>query len=154
MTGATRSGLLAGVISFLANLGIGVIFPICGPVCGVVWGTGAGILSVIWTEEPEAKDSPARLGALAGLIAGIGAIAGLMLGVVIQFGALGGQQVSAELTRDLAREFGLPMSSGDALAVQQWIGAIGMACCIGVINLAVMAGAGALAAQLFASSRE
>lgn len=154
MTGATRSGLLAGVISFLANLGIGVIFPICGPVCGIVWGTGAGILSVVWTEEPVAKESPARLGALAGGIAGIGAIAGLMIGVLLQFGALGGQQVSADLTRELAREFGLPVASGEALIVQQWIGAIGAACCIGLVNVAVMAGAGALAAQLFASSRD
>lgn len=154
MTGATRSGLLAGVISFLANLGLGVIFPICGPVCGLVWGTGAGILSVIWTEEPEAKESPARLGAIAGAIAGIGAIAGLMVGILLQFGVLGGQELSADLTRELAREFGLPVSSGDALIVQQWVGAIGAACCIGLANLAVMAGAGALAAQLFASSRK
>ena len=154
MTGATRSGLLAGIISFLANLGLGVLFPLCGPVCGIVWGIGAGILSVVWTEEPEAKESPARLGAVAGAIAGIGAIAGLMLGTIIQFGALGGQEVSAQITRDLAREFGVPVSGGDALAVQQWVGAIGMACCIGVANLVAMAGAGALAAHLFASSRD
>jgi hypothetical protein len=154
VTGATRSGLLAGVISFLANLGLGVIFPICGPVCGIVWGTGAGILAVIWTKEPEAKESPARLGALAGAIAGVGAIVGLMLGMFLQFGVMGGQQLSADLTRDLAREFGLPISGGEALIVQQWIGAIGAACCIGLVNLAVMSGAGALAAQLFASTRD
>ena len=150
MSGSMRSGLLFGAINFLVNLGLGVLLPLCAPFCAVVWGIGAGILSVVWS-GPERTQSPAQMGATAGAIAGIGATLGLIIGTVLQYTLLGGQERAAELSREL----GLPVANpGDpGFAAGQWIGTVGVSCCLGLTNLAVLAGIGAASAHVYASSQ-
>ncbi|MGD2050555.1 MAG: hypothetical protein PVH03_13725 [Chloroflexota bacterium] len=153
MSGTTKSGLLFGVISFLANLGIGILLAICSPLCGIVWGAGAGILSIVWAEPGDTTRTPARSGAIAGGIAGIGAILGLFLGMIFQFTILGGQQTASQVSQQFSEQFGLPTMTGEALPFWQWVGFLLSSCCIGLFNILIMAGAGAAAAHLYSSNR-
>jgi hypothetical protein len=153
MSATTKSGLLFGVISFLANLGIGVLLAICAPLCGIVWGAGAGILSIIWSEPGDDRSTPARSGAIAGAIAGIGAILGLFLGMIFQFTFLGGQQMASEVSLQFSEQFGLPTMANDVMPFWQWIGLLLSSCCIGLFNILAMAGAGAAAAHLYSTNR-
>jgi hypothetical protein len=150
MSGTVRSGLLFGAINFLVNLGLGILLPLCAPFCAIVWGAGAGILSVVWTGKARTQ-SPAQMGATAGAIAGAGAILGLVIGSVLQFTVLGGQERAA----DLSRQFGLPVADPNApgYVASQWLGTVGFSCCLGLTNLAILAGIGAAAAHLYASSQ-
>jgi hypothetical protein len=145
-----RSGLVVGLLSFLSNLAMGIIFPICAPLCGLIWGAAAGVLSVVWSEPEKGGQSPAQQGATAGAIAGIGGILGLVIGGVLNYTVLGGQEASIELSR----QFGLPADPNDpAYATGQWLGVLGMSCCVGLLNLGVQAGAGAAGAHLYAGRR-
>ena len=150
MSGSVRSGLLFGAINFLVNLGLGILLPLCAPFCAIVWGAGAGILSVVWTGTARTQ-SPTQMGATAGAIAGIGATLGLVIGTVLQYTVLGGQERAA----DLSRQLGLPVANpGDpGYAAGQWLGTLGVSCCLGLTNLAVLAGIGAASAHLYASSQ-
>lgn len=153
MSATVKSGLLFGVISFLANLGIGVLLAICAPLCGIVWGAGAGILSIIWSEPGENLRTPARSGAIAGGIAGIGAILGLFVGMIIQFTFLGGQEMASQVSQQFSEQFSLPTTPGGAMPFWQWIGFLISSSCIGFFNILVMASAGAVAAHLYSTNR-
>ena len=153
MSATTKSGLLFGVISFLANLGIGVLLAICAPLCGIVWGAGAGILSIVWSGPDDNERTPAISGAIAGGIAGIGAILGLLIGMIFQFTFLGGQQTATQVSQQLYEQLGLPSMAGDVVPLWQWTGFLLSSCCIGVFNILIMAGAGAAAAHLYGSNR-
>jgi hypothetical protein len=150
MSGTMRSGLLFGAINFLVNLGLGILFPLCAPLCAIVWGAGAGILSVVWT-GPNRTQSPAQMGATAGAIAGIGAFLGLLIGGILQFTVLGGQDRAA----DLSRQLGLPVDPSDpGYAAGQWLGTLGTSCCLSLVTIGVMAGVGAGAAHFYAGSQD
>jgi hypothetical protein len=148
MNGTTKSGGLFAVISFFTNLGMGLLLPICAPLCGVLWGAGAGILSVQW-DDGATGNTPAKNGAFAGGIAGIGGVIGLMIGAIVSFAFLGGADAAAELTR----QFGVEGVDPSVMAASQWTGAIFSGCCIGLFNAGVMAGIGALAANLYSANQ-
>lgn len=153
MSAATKSGLLFGIISFLANLGIGVLLAICAPFCGIIWGAGAGILSIVWSGVEDNVGTPAKSGAIAGGIAGVGAVLGLFLGMLFQFTFLGGQQVATEVSQQFSEQLGLPSLASDLVPFWQWTGFVLSSCCIGFFNILIMAGAGAVAAHLYGSNR-
>lgn len=153
MSATTKSGLLFGVISFLANLGIGVLLAICAPLCGIVWGAGAGILSIVWSGPVDNGGAPAKSGAIAGGIAGIGAVLGLFIGMIFQFTVLGGQQTATQVSQQLYEQLGLPSMAGDVVPLWQWTGFFLSSCCISLFNVLIMAGAGAAAAHLYGSNR-
>ena len=153
MSAATRSGLLFGVFAFFSNLGLGILLAICTPVCGIVWGVGAGIGAVVWSDPSEGPRSPARDGAVAGAIAGAGALFGVVIGLVLQFGVLGGQEAAGQLSSDVYERFGLDLPASEFDSSLQWVGLSFTAFCLGLVNLAILAGAGAAAAAVYDSIR-
>ena len=153
MSASARSGFAMGILAFMTNLGVGAFLAICTPFCGIVWGAAAGFLSVYWSDDDLDDQSPARTGATAGAIAGVGAVLGLIVGLVLQFAALGSQEMMTELLLDLFPEISGSGVDGDLLALWQWISLGFTACCLGLVNIAVMAGAGAIAANIYSPSR-
>ena len=153
MSAAIRSGLLFGFFAFFSNLGLGILLAICTPFCGIVWGVGAGIAAVAWRDESDRVSSPARDGAVAGAIAGAGALIGLIIGLVLQFTVLGGQEAATQLSSEFYEQFGLDIPASAFDSSMQWVGLVISGCCLGLINVAVLAGAGAASAAIFASRR-
>lgn len=153
MSASTKSGLIFGVISFLANLGIGALLAICSPLCGIIWGAGAGILSIVWSGQDDIRGAPAKSGAIAGGIAGIGAVLGLFIGMIFQFTFLGGQQMASQVSQQITDQFGLPYMAVEMVPFWQWTGFFISSCCIGLFNVLIMAGAGAVAAHLYGSNQ-
>ncbi len=153
MSAATRSGLLFGVFAFFSNLGLGILLAICTPVCGIVWGAGAGIAAVVWSDPSEGPRSPARDGAVAGAIAGAGALLGVVIGLVLQFAVLGGQEAAGQFTSEFYEQFDLYVPATEFDSSLQWVGLSFSACCLGLINLLILAGAGAAAAAIYSSIR-
>lgn len=153
MSAATKSGLLFGVFAFFSNLGLGVLLAICTPLCSIVWGIGAGIATIVWSDRTEEITSPARDGAIAGAIAGVGALAGVVIGLILQFAVLGGQQAAMALSTDFYDQFGIDVPATEIDSSMQWIGLSLTACCLGLLNIVLLAGAGAAAAAVYNSTR-
>jgi hypothetical protein len=151
VSAATRSGLLFGVFAFFSSLGLGILFPLCAPLCGVVWGIGAGLAAVVWSDPANPDTVSARDGAIAGSISGVGALLGLFIGVILSFAFLGGDQMADEFAAGLSSELGYDMVPADFDSTLQWVGATTSACCLGLVNLAIMASAGAGGAAIYAS---
>jgi hypothetical protein len=153
VSAATRSGLLFGLFAFFSSLGLGILFPLCTPLCGVVWGFGAGLATGAWSDPALADSQPARSGAIAGALAGIGSLLGLIIGVVLQFTVLGGQQTAAEISANLSNEFGYDLAPAEYQSTFQWIGVSFIGCCLGLANLAIMSLAGAGGTAVYTSRR-
>jgi hypothetical protein len=153
VSAATRSGLLFGIFAFFSNLGLGILLAFCTPLCGIVWGIGAGIAAVAWSDESRGPVSPARDGAIAGAIAGIGALLGVVIGMFVLFALLGGQQAATQAADDLYDQFGLDMPMAEINSSLQWFSVSVVACCLGLLNVAILAGAGALSATIYGSGR-
>ena len=66
---------------------------------------------------------------------------------------MGGQQAATEATRELYDEFGLDMPLTEVSSSLQWISVSLAACCLGLLNVAVLAGAGAASAAIFGTRR-
>jgi hypothetical protein len=143
--------LIFAAVTFLSSLTLGVLLAICVPFLGMVWGAAAGILTVTWSKSVAGELSAmTRAGARAGLLAGVGGVLGLVLGMWIQYTQLGGQEAGVFFAEELSREFDLPLTTGAAFEAQQWIGFYLVSFCLGLLTLALLAGAGALAARLWA----
>jgi F0F1-type ATP synthase membrane subunit c/vacuolar-type H+-ATPase subunit K len=153
VSAATRSGLLFGVFAFFSNLGLGILLAVCTPLCGIVWGIGAGIAAVAWSDGDSSSRSPTRQGAIAGAIAGVGALFGVVIGLLLQFSVLGGQQAASQLSSDFYDQFGLDVPVTEFDSSLQWVGLSFTACCLGLINVVILAGAGALSAGIYGSRR-
>ena len=153
VSAVTRSGLLFGVFAFFSNLGLGILLAICTPLCGLVWGIGAGIAAVAWNDRAGGPESPARDGGIAGGIAGVGALAGVVLGMVLMFTVFGGQDAAVELSNEFYGQYGFDLPAGQFDSSLQWVGLAFTACCLGVFNVLILAGAGAAAAAVFAKRR-
>lgn len=59
MSAIYKSGLLFGIISLLTNLGVGILMAICTPLCGIVWGAGAGAIAAHLYASSKSKSQPA-----------------------------------------------------------------------------------------------
>ena len=151
VSAATRSGLLFSLFAFFSSLGLGVLFPLCTPLCGLVWGIGAGLAAVIWSDPENDESVPARDGAFAGALAGLGALLGLGLGMLLSFSVLGGQQMANELSVELSSELGFNVMPSEYDSTFQWVSVTSVACCLGLANLAIMASTGAGGAVVYAS---
>lgn len=154
MTGATRAGLIFGVLAFFSNLAMGILaLNICAPFFGVVWGVAAGIASVSWTESIGEGGSAAAIGARAGALAGVGAFLGLAVGMTIWFSVMGGQETSIDLTRTFANEQGLQLpNSGDMKYLARY-SLVAATCCFGLVSVGVLAATGAIGAYFYDTSQ-
>ncbi|MGH2537252.1 MAG: hypothetical protein ACRDHL_07645 [Candidatus Promineifilaceae bacterium] len=148
MSGAAKSGLFVGSLNFLANIGLGVVFPLCAPVCALAWGAGAGALAVLWERDPYRAGRGRHSGAKAGAIAGAGGLLGLLVGILALYSLFGGQEMAGRITAALAARQGVLMPGGDAAVVAQYLGLILVAAGVGALHMGVMASAGAVGARL------
>jgi hypothetical protein len=133
-----KSALIFGLVSFLTIIGGGLfISPLCTPCIATFVGAIAGYLAGVF-DKPLEKSAAVKGGALAGLLAGIGAILGQIMGAVIN-----GVTVGPEGVADLMRRFGVNTGGAD-LTLTYWLTLVVSTICFGLLNIALMAGTGAL----------
>ena len=136
MNGTMRSGIIFAVVNFVAGVAMGFIFPLCFPLCGLVFGAGAGYLGNMW--NVGSSEAPAKVGATAGAIAGVGALIGIAIGILVNYLAFG--EANQQL---LAEQFDFELPTGPGAEAGQYIGVGITACCIGIGALVMGAAGGA-----------
>ena len=135
-----KSGLIIGVVMIVLALGSTLVSPLCAPCVALLAGLGAGYLAGVF-DKPLASGASAKSGAAAGALGGIGAVIGGTLGGVGNMLIVGPDKTAA-----LLRQMGLP---ADSSGPSYYLGALGAPCCIGLFNVALMAGLGALGGILW-----
>lgn len=135
-----KSGLIVGGVMLLLSLGVGLVSPLCSICVAVLAGLGAGYLANVYENPAFGSGAPAR-GAGAGAIAGAIAILGQIIAAVIN-----SSQIDPALFTQMFGDQGL---TDEQLQVYLTIGQYGGAFCIGLLNLALMAGLGALGGVLW-----
>jgi MFS family permease len=137
-----KSAFLFGIASFFLFLAIALLFPLCGLCIAVLIGAAAGWLAAYWSKPPD-ENSAASIGAVTGVIAGVGAVVGQTVGSILNARAIGTEGII-----QFWEAFGFqglpPITEGQLL-----VSAISAGACCGVVNVAIMAGFGALAGFLY-----
>lgn len=136
-----KSGLILGVVALIFTTLATLISPICTPCLAVLIGLFAGYLGGI-LEKPYSEGNSAKIGATAGVISGVGAIIGQIIGALINANIVGPEGVM-----NMLGQLNIPASS-DVMNYYTPI-VYGSAFCIGVFNLIMMAGLGALGGLLW-----
>ncbi len=137
----TKVGLITAVVAFILSIGITLISPVCLICFAVIVGLVAGYLACN-TDRPPAHNAVAGPGALAGLFAGLGMLVGQIIGSVINSMIVGPEGAS-----NLLRQLGLPTQSINQTSY--YGGVIFGVCCIGLLNVGLTAGLGALGGLLW-----
>jgi hypothetical protein len=138
-----KSGLIAGAVTFILALGFTLLSPLCVPCLALFLGLGAGYLAGVF-DKPLDNGSSAKSGAGAGALGGVGAIIGQMVGALLN-AVIVGPEKAAEMLEQL----GLPVATPGGFGSGYWIGVIGSGCCFGLLDVALMAGLGALGGLLW-----
>ncbi|MEW6239311.1 MAG: hypothetical protein AB1564_00685 [Chloroflexota bacterium] len=138
----SKSGLIMAAIALVLAIGGTVVSPLCTPCLVLFLGAGAGYLAGVF-DKPVEKSAATKSGALAGLIGGVGALLGQVGGSIIN-----GVMVGPQGTAQLLRQMGLPSTGGDTVSIY-WISLILSTVCFGLLDLALMAGTGALGGMLW-----
>jgi hypothetical protein len=125
-----KAGLIAGAGMFVLVLVVAIFSPLCALCIPLFAGLGAGYLTGVFDKNPE---TVVIQGAYAGAIAGALGILGQMIASVVN------GMVMQNPDYQINQMFGLP--AADPTAV--WISQLGIACCIGLVNVALTAGLGA-----------
>lgn len=126
-----KAGLISGAVMFLfVLLGASIVSPLCALCVPLFTGLGAGYLTGIFEKNVL---TTVQRGAYAGAIAGALGIVGQMIASVIN------AAVIQNPNNQLNDVFGLPPA--DPATV--WISQIGVACCVGLINIGLTAALGA-----------
>jgi hypothetical protein len=137
-----KAGLIVGGITLVLALIGGFVFPLlCIPCVALFAGTAAGYLSGQF-DRPGASNLAIQRGAQAGAIAGIAAL----LAHVIA-GVASAVTVGPEGAAELMQQFGLPADPGNPTVY--YASAAATACCMGLFEIALMAGTGALGGMLW-----
>jgi hypothetical protein len=136
-----KSGLIfLGVSVVLAAIGA-VISPICVPCLALFLGVGAGYVAGLF-DKPASNGATAKSGAGAGAIGGAGSLVGHFVG-----GAINAVVVGPEGASDLMRQLGI--DTGGSSPGNYYFGVFGAACCLGLFEIVLMAGLGALGGLLW-----
>ena len=139
-----KSALISAGIAFVFAAGGSILIsPVCVPCLMLVVGLMAGYLAGVFDKPAENKQAT-KSGALAGLLGGIAALAGQSVGAVANGVLLGPIK-----TLEVVHQMGLPVGSPAMFREIYWPVLIGMAVCVGLINLAIMAGMGAVGGILW-----
>jgi LytS/YehU family sensor histidine kinase len=138
-----KSGLIAGGVTFVLALGFTLLSPLCVPCLAFFLGLGAGYLAGVF-EKPLDNGSSAKSGAVAGAIGGVGAIIGQMVGALLNAVIVG-----PEKAVKLVEQLGIPVATPNDFGAAYWVGIIGSGCCFGLLDVALMAGLGALGGLLW-----
>ncbi len=137
-----KSGGILAVVAFLLTLGAATLLsPLCGPCVVLFAGLAAGYVAGLF-DKPALSDSAAKTGAGAGAVGGAGALVGHLLGAVVNTSLMG-----PEGAAQLLRSFGLDTRGVSPATF--YIGAFGGGCCLGLLDVALMAGLGALGGTLW-----
>jgi hypothetical protein len=140
-----KSGIIFGVIGFLLTLLISLVSPICSICVAIGLGLAAGYVAGV-NDRPLANDASLRGGLIAGALTGGLMIPGGIIAAVINAGSMqgGGGQALTDV-------FGLPPQPAEVI----WAAQLFAGCCIGLINLGILAGFGAGGGALwFRQNRE
>lgn len=131
-----KMGLAVGAVGLALNVCVAAFMGICGPLVSLLAGAAAGYLAV-QQEKPTMKGEGAKVGAIAGAIAGGLVIIGQIIGGV---GALAFIQYSG-----IQFGFGsVPQASSDpSLQAIYYLSGMGTAFCFGIVGALLAAGAGA-----------
>jgi len=141
-----KSGLILGVVALLLTIGAALLSPLCVPCLTLFLGLGAGYLAGVF-DKPFDNRGSARSGAFAGAIGGIGALIGQAVGAVIN-SQLVGPGEAIRLIRQLGIQLPLGTTPAD-IATGYWGTIIGSTGCLGLFDVALMAGLGALGGLLW-----
>lgn len=137
-----KSGLIVGGITLVLGLiGAFVFPPLCVPCVALFAGTGAGYLAGQF-DHPGASNTAVRMGAQAGAIAGIAALLAHLIGGVTSAALLG-----PEGAAEMMSQFGIAADANNPAVY--YASAFGTACCLGLFEIALMAGTGALGGMLW-----
>ena len=163
MSGAVKSGLIFALVGILGVI-VSTILPamlnpilgvcLCGPLAIVLNGTAAGYVGVRWS----AGSAGVGQGVLAGTIAGVGTLIGtvalfVMLLLFVRSIAQTDPELYEQVLRDAMRQ--QPDVNLDPAAIDQMMSWMlpGVGFCLGVLNLLISLGFGALGGWLAARNR-
>lgn len=133
MSSSVKSGLVTSLGLFIISFVSGLICQLCGPFAAIIAGGLAGFLSQNWGEV-DLLASPAQQGAIAGVIAGAGGLLGQLFSA-----AANAFLVGSGVVANPVEDFLGPIGTSDlVLGVAVWG-------CVGLVDLVLSAGAGALA---------
>lgn len=132
----SRSGIIVGIFSLIFVLGISVtISPFCAPCLTIFLGLAAGYFAGVF-EKSSSRDEITKQGANAGLIAGGLSFVGQVIASIINGIVVGPEGASA---------FGSVLGlTGSIDAESYYVSLVALTICVGVLNLGIMAGFGAL----------
>lgn len=137
-----KSGLIFAAIALVLAIGSAVIIsPLCVPCLALFLGLGAGYVAGMF-DMPADNAATIKAGALAGAIGGAGGLLGQLIA-----SAINAVLVGPEGAMQLMRQLGI--DPGAAGAQGYWGGLIGGTCCFGLLDVALMAGLGALGGLLW-----
>jgi len=136
-----RSGLIAAAVMLVLTIGVTLISPYCVPCLALLIGLGAGAVAGVF-DKPSTRGASAQAGAEAGALGGIGAILGHLIG-----GGLNALVVGPAGAARLLSQIGF---SDTGMTPTTYYGfTLGAACCIGLLDVLLMAGLGALGGLLW-----
>jgi hypothetical protein len=138
-----KSGLIFGAIALLLSAGAALLSPLCVPCLALFLGLGAGYVAGVF-DKPADNGASTKSGALSGVISGLGALLGQLIGA-----AINGSMVGPERAASILQQFGLPTGNGAGFGPGYWAGLFASGCCLGILDIALMAGLGALGGVLW-----
>jgi len=137
-----KAGIIVGIVALVLILGSTFLMsPLCSPCWGIVLGLAAGYLAGVY-EKPLAQNDMIKKAVIAGVIAALFAGVGSLIGAI-----LNGAYLNPADLQNIYQFLNLPATMPDETTI--WVGQIGSACCVGLLNLAVMAGLGAAGGALW-----
>jgi hypothetical protein len=141
-SGVVKSGVIIAAVMLVLSCGTVLLTPLCVPCIALLAGVGAGYLAGVF-DKPGASGLAAQAGAGAGAIGGVGALLGHLIG-----GVTNSFIVGPEGAAQFLEQLGVTgVDLGDPTTY--YISQIGGACCFGLVEVALMAGVGALGGMLW-----
>ncbi len=137
-----KFGLIVGAIGAVLNIGVATVMGLCGPGVALIAGAIAGFLAAKQAEALLSKSDGARMGGIAGAIAGSLILVGQLLGAIGALILI--QQTGMELPVG-----SVPTAASEtAEQVGYYLGGLGTGVCFGVIGIIVAGLAGAAGGYL------
>lgn len=134
-----KSGVIIGAVGFFLVLGTTLIFVFCAPCWGLLMGLAAGYLAGVF-DKPIDNNDTIKKGAIAGAIAAAICLLGGVIGGLINAVAFDPVQM---------QEFYDMFDMETPTQSMVWMVQLGGSICIGVLDIALMAGLGAAGGALW-----
>ncbi len=138
-----KSGIILAVVALVIAVGLTLLSPICPPCAALFLGLGAGFLAGVF-DKPQDNNESAKIGAIAGGIGGVGALLGQFAGA-----GLNAWLVGPEKAAQIMEQLGVDAGGQAGFGSGYWIGIVGSAVCVGLLDVALMAGFGAVGGLLW-----